>query len=48
MHKGPLTWRPLTCEDARASADLLNAIETVDKIGENYTEEDTLQELVDP
>jgi mycothiol synthase len=43
-----LTWRPLTREDAKASADLLNAIETVDEIGENYTEEDTLQELVDP
>ncbi|MER5262139.1 GNAT family N-acetyltransferase [Actinosynnema sp. NPDC002837] len=43
-----LTWRPLTREDAKASADLLNAIETVDRIGENYTEEDTLQELVDP
>jgi ribosomal protein S18 acetylase RimI-like enzyme len=43
-----LTWRPLTSEDAKASADLLNAIETVDKIGENYTEEDTLQELIDP
>jgi mycothiol synthase len=44
----PLTWRPLTREDARTSADLLNAMETVDRIGENYTEEDTLQELVDP
>ena len=43
-----LTWRPLTREDAKASADLLNAIETVDKIGENYGEEDTLQELIDP
>jgi mycothiol synthase len=43
-----LTWRPLTRGDAKASADLLNAIETVDGIGENYTEEDTLQELVDP
>jgi mycothiol synthase len=43
-----LMWRPLTSEDAKASADLLNAIETVDKIGENYTEEDTLQELIDP
>jgi ribosomal protein S18 acetylase RimI-like enzyme len=43
-----LTWRPLTPEDAKASADLLNAIETVDRIGENYTEEDTLQELIDP
>ncbi len=42
-----LTWRPLTCEDARASADLLNAMETVDKIGENYDEQDTLQELID-
>ncbi|WP_410662882.1 GNAT family N-acetyltransferase [Amycolatopsis sp. lyj-84] len=43
-----LTWRPLTREDAKASADLLNAMETVDGIGENYTEEDTLQELIDP
>jgi ribosomal protein S18 acetylase RimI-like enzyme len=43
-----LTWRPLTSEDAKASADLLNAMETVDKIGENYDEEDTLQELIDP
>ncbi|SDM56909.1 GNAT family N-acetyltransferase [Allokutzneria albata] len=43
-----LTWRPLTVEDAKVSADLLNAIETVDRIGENYREEDTLQELVDP
>ncbi|MFD6070452.1 MULTISPECIES: GNAT family N-acetyltransferase [Amycolatopsis] len=43
-----LTWRPLTPQDAKASADLLNAIETVDGIGENYTEEDTLQELIDP
>ncbi|MFJ8909827.1 GNAT family N-acetyltransferase [Amycolatopsis sp. NPDC102389] len=43
-----LTWRPLTREDAQASADLLNAMETVDGIGENYTAEDTLQELIDP
>jgi mycothiol synthase len=43
-----LTWRPLRVEDAKVSADLLNAIETVDRIGENYNEEDTLQELVDP
>ncbi|WET77646.1 GNAT family N-acetyltransferase [Amycolatopsis sp. QT-25] len=43
-----LTWRPLRHEDAKASADLLNAIETADEIGENYTEEDTLQELIDP
>ena len=43
-----LTWRPLAVGDAKASADLLNAIEAVDRIGENYTEEDTLQELVDP
>ncbi|MFD0201697.1 MULTISPECIES: GNAT family N-acetyltransferase [Saccharothrix] len=47
-HSGSLTWRPLTREDAQASADLLNAIEAVDRIGENYTAEDTLQELVDP
>ncbi|MEV4319154.1 GNAT family N-acetyltransferase [Actinocrispum sp. NPDC049592] len=43
-----LTWRPLTTGDAQGSADLLNAIETVDKIGENYTAEDTHQELIDP
>ncbi|NUT93662.1 MAG: GNAT family N-acetyltransferase [Saccharothrix sp.] len=43
-----LTWRPLTIGDATASADLLNTIETVDRIGENYTEEDTYTELVDP
>ncbi|MCR3746499.1 GNAT family N-acetyltransferase [Lentzea californiensis] len=43
-----LTWRPLTRDDAQTSADLLNAIEAVDKIGENYTAEDTLTELVDP
>lgn len=43
-----LTWRPLTTGDARAAADLLNAMETVDRIGENYDEEDTLHELVDP
>jgi mycothiol synthase len=45
---GSLTWRPLTSEDAKAGADLLNAMETVDKIGENYDEEDTRQELIDP
>ncbi|MET9228406.1 GNAT family N-acetyltransferase [Lentzea sp. NPDC003310] len=43
-----LTWRPLTRDDAQTSADLLNAMEAVDKIGENYTAEDTLTELVDP
>ncbi|MET9626633.1 GNAT family N-acetyltransferase [Lentzea sp. NPDC006480] len=43
-----LIWRPLTRDDAQASADLLNAIEAVDQIGENYTAEDTLTELVDP
>jgi mycothiol synthase len=43
-----LTCRPLTSADAQSSADLLNAIETVDKIGENYTAEDTLTELLDP
>ncbi|WIX97871.1 GNAT family N-acetyltransferase [Amycolatopsis mongoliensis] len=42
------TWRPLTRDDAPTSADLLNAMETVDRIGENYTAEDTLTELVDP
>jgi mycothiol synthase len=50
MHEesGSLTWRPLTSEDAKAGADLLNAMETVDKIGENYDEADTRQELIDP
>lgn len=43
-----LTWRPLTSGDAKAGADLLNAMENVDKIGENYEEQDTLQELIDP
>ncbi|SNY48121.1 GNAT family N-acetyltransferase [Paractinoplanes atraurantiacus] len=43
-----LTWRPLSREDAKASADLLNAMESVDKIGEYYDEQDTLQELIDP
>ncbi|WP_284747265.1 GNAT family N-acetyltransferase [Amycolatopsis sp. RTGN1] len=42
------TWRPLTRDDAQASADLLNAMETADRIGEHYTAEDTLTELVDP
>ncbi|KOX12703.1 hypothetical protein ADK67_46605 [Saccharothrix sp. NRRL B-16348] len=43
-----LTWRPLVVEDAKASAELLNAIEAVDGIGEYYTEQDTLEELIDP
>ena len=43
-----LVWRPLTKADAQSSADLLNAIETADRIGENYTAADTLQELNDP
>lgn len=43
-----LRWRPLTRADAQSSADLLNAIEVVDRIGENYTADDTLQELIDP
>jgi mycothiol synthase len=43
-----LTWRPLNRDDAQASADLLAAIEAVDRTGENYTAEDTLQELIDP
>ncbi len=43
-----LTWRPLTREDAQTSADLLNAMETVDELGEFYLAEDTFQELVDP
>ncbi|MEV6718176.1 GNAT family N-acetyltransferase [Lentzea sp. NPDC051208] len=38
----------MTWEDAQPSADLLNAVEAVDKIGENYTAEDTLTELIDP
>ncbi|MBM2623327.1 GNAT family N-acetyltransferase [Actinoplanes sp. LDG1-06] len=43
-----ITWRPLARGDAKTSADLLNAMEAVDQIGEYYDEEDTLQELVDP
>ena len=43
-----LTWRPLSVDDAQAAADLLNAQEAVDGIGENYTAADTLQELLDP
>ncbi|MEU6345008.1 GNAT family N-acetyltransferase [Streptomyces sp. NPDC046977] len=43
-----LTWRPLTIGDAKATADLLKAMETEDRIGEHYDEEDTLQELMDP
>lgn len=43
-----VTWRPLITGDAKAAADLLNAMETVDKIGENFDEEDALQELTDP
>ncbi|GAA2057275.1 hypothetical protein GCM10009839_78290 [Catenulispora yoronensis] len=43
-----LTWRSLTTGDAKAAADLLNAMEAVDQIGQLYTEEDTLQELIDP
>jgi ribosomal protein S18 acetylase RimI-like enzyme len=45
---GSLAWRPLTIGDAKAGADILNAMEAVDKIGEHYVEEDTLQELIDP
>ncbi|MBL7257751.1 GNAT family N-acetyltransferase [Paractinoplanes lichenicola] len=50
MHEalGTLTWRPLERRDAKASADLLNAMEAADQAGEFYDEEDTLQELVDP
>jgi mycothiol synthase len=50
MHEASrsLTWRPLTRDDAKAGADLLKAMETVDKTGENYSEEDILQELIDP
>ncbi|GAB2607540.1 N-acetyltransferase [Paractinoplanes abujensis] len=43
-----LIWRPLTRGDARTSADLLNAMEAADQVGEFYDERDTLQELVDP
>lgn len=43
-----VTWRPLTPADARAAAELLNAVEAVDRIGENYNEEDAYQELTDP
>ncbi|MFG1995432.1 GNAT family N-acetyltransferase [Actinoplanes sp. NPDC048988] len=50
MHEASsaLTWRPLSPGDARTSADLLNAMEAVDRIGEYYDEQDTLQELIDP
>ncbi|MEV4343794.1 GNAT family N-acetyltransferase [Actinoplanes sp. NPDC049596] len=47
MHEA-LTWRPLDRGDAKSSADLLNAMERADQIGEYYDEQDTLQELVDP
>ena len=43
-----LEWRPLTTGDAKAWAALLNDIEVADKTGENYSEEDALQELADP
>ena len=43
-----VTWRPLTTGDAQAAADLLNAMEAVDKVGENFDAEDVLQELEDP
>ena len=36
-----LTWRSLTSGDAQASADLINANEAVDRVGEFYTAEDT-------
>jgi mycothiol synthase len=42
------TWRPLTTGDAKAAAELLNAMEIVDKVGENYDEEDVLLEFADP
>ncbi|MEV6903250.1 GNAT family N-acetyltransferase [Amycolatopsis sp. NPDC051372] len=48
MDTTSLTWRPLTRDDAQAAADLLNAMETVDRIGETYTAQDTFQELIDP
>lgn len=44
----PVTWRPLTLGDARAAADLLHAMEAVDKVDENYDEEDVYRELADP
>ncbi|XVU23826.1 GNAT family N-acetyltransferase [Actinoplanes sp. CA-054009] len=46
--RSTLTWRPLTSGDAKTSADLLNAMESVDQVGEFYDEQDTLQELIDP
>jgi mycothiol synthase len=50
MRQEPTTliWRPLTSGDAKAWADLLNVIETVDKTNENYDEEDAQSELDDP
>ncbi len=48
MREAPITWRPLHRGDAKASADLLNAMEAADQIGEYYDEQDTLQELIDP
>ena len=44
----PLTWRALTTGDAKAWADLLNAVEAEDKTDEHYDEEDALQELEAP
>jgi mycothiol synthase len=41
-------WRTLTPEDARSLAGLLDAMEAVDRTGEHYDAEDTLQELTDP
>jgi mycothiol synthase len=43
-----LTWRPLTTADAEALADLFNAMEAVDRIGENFSAEDAHHELVEP
>ncbi|GAA0931290.1 GNAT family N-acetyltransferase [Virgisporangium aurantiacum] len=43
-----VTWRPLTTGDADAAAGLLNAMEAVDRVGENFDAEDVLQELEDP
>jgi mycothiol synthase len=43
-----VTWRPLATSDAKAWAALLNAIEAEDKVGENYNEQDALEELQDP
>lgn len=48
MSETRLTWRSLRPEDAAAYAELLNAVEQVDDIGENYSAEDVAEELSDP